>query len=64
MVNDKQQRLIQLLTSVAKLGSREFVPLLLPISVGGEAAGKSGFPSPSWRITELSGAKNILQHLR
>lgn len=50
----------EFLTSVAKLGSREFDPLRLPISIGGLASGDSLFLSISLRMLGLSGVSNIL----
>lgn len=49
------------LTSVAKLGRREFDPLRLPISIGGLASGDSLFLSTSLRMLGLSGVSNILE---
>lgn len=60
-VNNKTKKITDLLTSVAKLGRREFDPLRLPFSIGGLASGDSLFLSTSLRMFGLSGVSSILE---
>ena len=58
----KEAKIVQSLTNVAKLGSREFDPLRLPVSIGGLGVSTEvRFFSSSWRMIELSGVSSILQ---